>query len=98
RVRAVVRKRILPMYDVFDESRYFEPDLAGQDLVDFQGERVGLSICEDLWANPEFSPGPIRYAFDPIAELAGQGASLILNASASPGHLGSYLPPGRQAP
>jgi NAD+ synthase (glutamine-hydrolysing) len=97
-VRAVTRKRLLPMYDVFDESRYFEADPGPQPLVDFLGERVGLSICEDLWANPEFCPGPIRYAFDPIAELAGLGATLMINASASPGHLGSYLPPGRRAP
>jgi NAD+ synthetase len=97
-VRTVVHKRILPMYDVFDESRYFEADPREQPLVDYREERIGLSICEDLWANPDFCPGPIRYAFDPIAELAGRGATLILNASASPGHLGSYLPPGRQAP
>jgi NAD+ synthase (glutamine-hydrolysing) len=96
-VRAVVHKRILPMYDVFDESRYFQPDPGEQPLVDFRDERIGLSICEDLWANPEFCPGPIRYGFDPIAELAGLGATLILNASASPGHLGSHLPPGRHA-
>jgi len=97
-VRTIAHKRILPMYDVFDESRYFEADPSEQPLVDFQGERIGLSICEDLWANPDFCPGPIRYTFDPIAELAGRGATLILNASASPGHLGSFLPPGRQAP
>ena len=97
-VRAVVHKRILPMYDVFDESRYFEADPGPQPLVEYQGERIGLCICEDLWANPDFCPGPIRYAFDPIAELAAQGATLVLNASASPGHLGSLLPPGRHAP
>jgi NAD+ synthetase len=96
--RAVARKRILPAYDVFDESRYFEGDPGPQALVDFRGERVGLSICEDLWADPVLAPGPIRYAFDPIADLAAQGATLILNASASPGHLGSYLAPGRTAP
>jgi NAD+ synthase (glutamine-hydrolysing) len=98
RVRAVAHKRILPMYDVFDESRYFEADTGEQPLVGFRDERIGLSICEDLWANADFTPGPIRYPFDPIADLAGAGATLILNASASPGHLGSYLPPGRRAP
>jgi NAD+ synthase (glutamine-hydrolysing) len=97
-VRAVTHKRILPMYDVFDESRYFEADPAEQPVVAFRGERIGLSICEDLWANPDFCPGPIRYPFDPIAELAARGVTLILNASASPGHLGSFLPPGRSAP
>jgi NAD+ synthase (glutamine-hydrolysing) len=95
-VRTVARKRILPTYDIFDESRYFEADPAGPPLVEHAGERVGLSICEDMWANPAFGAGPIRYAVDPIAELAGAGATVILNASASPGHLGSWLPQGRQ--
>ena len=97
-IRAVVGKRILPVYDVFDESRYFDAAQGGQPLVDYRGERIGLTICEDLWANKDFTDGPIRYAFDPVAELAGQGATLILNASASPGHLGSYVPPGAEAP
>jgi len=96
--RAVVRKRILPVYDVFDESRYFDADLALQPLVEHLGERIGLSICEDMWADPELVPGSIRYTFDPIADLVGQGASLVLNASASPGNLGSFVPPGQQAP
>ena len=56
RVRAVAHKRILPMYDVFDESRYFQADPEEQPLVDFGGERIGISICEDLWANPDFCP------------------------------------------
>ena len=35
---------------------------------------------------------------DPIADLAAAGATLILNASASPSALGSWLPPGRSTP
>lgn len=98
KLRSVARKRILPVYDVFDESRYFDADLVPQPLVDHLGERVGLSICEDMWADATLVAGSIRYAFDPIAELVAQGATLVLNASASPGALGSYVPPGRQAP
>ena len=94
----MIRKRILPVYDVFDESRYFDADPTRQPLVEHLGERVGLSICEDMWADPSLVQGGIRYDFDPIAELVGQGATLLLNASASPGALGSYLPPGRRAP
>lgn len=96
--RARVRKRLLPAYDVFDESRYFEADPAPQPLVDFSGERIGLSICEDLWADEALAHNPVRYAVDPIAELKAQGATLLLNASASPGYLGSWLPPGKSAP
>ena len=97
-LRQSIRKRVLPSYDVFDEARYFEPDLSSQPLVDFHGERLGLSICEDLWADPELGNAPVRYGLDPIAELAAAGATLILNASASPSALGSHLPPGRTAP
>lgn len=94
-VKVQARKRILATYDVFDETRYFDTGIEAPAPVPFKGERVGLSICEDLWADPDLAPGPIRYAFDPIRDLAAQGATLILNASASPGHLGTWVPPGR---
>jgi NAD+ synthase (glutamine-hydrolysing) len=97
-LRHCARKRVLPSYDVFDEHRYFEPDASPQPLVDFSGHRIGLSICEDLWADPQLGNVPVGYGMDPIADLAGAGATLILNASASPSALGSWLPPGRSAP
>lgn len=96
--RQVIRKRVLPAYDVFDEGRYFEPDPGPQPLVAHAGERIGLSICEDLWVDGSLTGGRYRYAIDPIEDLASAGATLLLNASASPGHLGSYLPPGCSAP
>ncbi|HEX7552145.1 MAG TPA: NAD(+) synthase [Geothrix sp.] len=97
-LRHCAHKRVLPSYDVFDEHRYFEPDPAPQPLVIFGGHRIGLSICEDLWADPQLGNAPVGYGVDPIADLAAAGATLILNASASPSALGSYLPPGRSAP
>lgn len=97
-LRHCAHKRVLPSYDVFDEHRYFEPDPAPQPLVLFGGQRIGLSICEDLWADPQLGNAPVGYGVDPIADLAAAGATLILNASASPSALGSYLPPGRSAP
>ncbi len=96
-VQQRIRKRLLPSYDVFDEHRYFEPWPEAGPLIDFKGERIGVAICEDLWADSELVRGPLRYAIDPIAELKGLGATLILNASASPAHLGSYLPRGSSA-
>jgi NAD+ synthase (glutamine-hydrolysing) len=97
-LRHCAHKRVLPSYDVFDEHRYFEPDAAPQPLVAFRDQRIGLSICEDLWADPQLGNAPVGYGLDPIADLAAVGATLILNASASPSALGSYLPPGRSAP
>ncbi|MHB8470686.1 MAG: nitrilase-related carbon-nitrogen hydrolase, partial [Gaiellaceae bacterium] len=74
-VKAMVKKRFLPNYGVFDEVRYFAP---GHDLFLFEhGETlVGVTVCEDMW-----QPGP------PATELALAGAELIVNISASPFHL-----------
>ncbi len=84
KVVAVGRKSLLPTYDVFDETRYFvaaERSTAA-DAPPF-GVRLGLSICEDVWNDKRFWDRP-RYARDPIAELAREGAGLVLNVSASP--------------
>ncbi|HJV48786.1 MAG TPA: NAD(+) synthase [Geothrix sp.] len=97
-LRHCARKRVLPSYDVLDEHRYFEPDPSHQPLVSFHDHRIGLSICEDLWADPSLGQVPVEYGVDPIADLAAAGATLILNASASPSALGSWLPAGRSAP
>ncbi len=81
RIIAQWRKRLLPTYDVFDEARYFEP--AGpQPVIEFGGRRLGVTVCEDLLSE-ELSGRPL-YPCDPVAELAGAGADLLINISASP--------------
>ncbi|MEO0085427.1 MAG: NAD+ synthase [candidate division WOR-3 bacterium] len=75
-------KTLLPTYDVFDEARYFEPAAALR-VFDYRGERLGITICEDAWNLPGFDAGR-RYERDPVAELAGQGATVFLNIAASP--------------
>src|SRR3989338_3504745 len=42
------KKRLLPTYDVFDEDRFFEPGTEAY-VIDFKGEKIGLTICEDIW-------------------------------------------------
>jgi len=79
-------KTLLPTYDVFDEARYFEPAPARR-VVPFRGERVGIAICEDIWWEGEPAPG-LRYAVDPVKELADEGATLLVSLSASPFHMG----------
>ena len=76
RVHAVYRKVYLPNYGVFDEQRYFQAGAAGA-AIDIGSERVGLTVCEDIW-----EPGP------PASEEALAGATLIVNISASPYHAG----------
>jgi NAD+ synthase (glutamine-hydrolysing) len=75
-VRAVYRKNRLPNYAVFDEQRYFVPGTEPL-TIEAGGGRIGLTICEDVWAS-----GP------PAATEAKQGATLIANPSGSPYHRG----------
>lgn len=75
-------KRLLPTYDVFDETRYFEP--AGESLVfELDGKRFGVTVCEDIW-NVDGFEGVPRYQLDPVSEMNGQGIHILINISASP--------------
>lgn len=63
-------KQHLPNYRVFDEKRYFNKGKENG-IIDINGHKVGLLICEDIWKKP-----PAKKAKDAGAELL-----LILNAS-----------------
>jgi NAD+ synthase (glutamine-hydrolysing) len=80
------QKRLLPTYDIFDETRYFEP---GQktDTFNYKGRTIGLTICEDVWNDKDFFKRRI-YHTDPVPVLIQNGADLIINISASPYQLG----------
>jgi NAD+ synthase (glutamine-hydrolysing) len=75
RVVAFYDKRELPNYQVFDERRYFTPG-QGVGVVEVEGVKVGLLICEDAW-------------FDEPARLARDaGAQVLAVLNASPFHAG----------
>jgi NAD+ synthase (glutamine-hydrolysing) len=65
------RKQSLPNYAVFDEKRYFD---SGDEatVVDYQGIRFGLTICEDTWESA------------PCAAASAAGADVILVSNGSP--------------
>ena len=81
-----VNKQLLPNYDVFDERRHFEPGTPSRP-VDYRGHRIGLTICEDAWNDKDIFKRRL-YANDPVTQLAGDGADLIINIAASPFHMG----------
>jgi NAD+ synthase (glutamine-hydrolysing) len=64
----------LPNYAVFDEQRYFVPDGAPC-LFEVNGVRLGVNICEDVWAAR--APAMAKAA----------GAQVLLAMNASPFHL-----------
>ncbi len=82
RIDFVQHKMLLPTYDVFDESRYFQPAIS-QSVYPFAGKKLGITICEDIWNDKTFWAKPL-YERDPVAELVLKGANVLINISASP--------------
>lgn len=78
----VFRKRLLPTYDVFDETRYFD---SGKNslFVEYKGKKLAVTICEDLWNFCES-----RYSQDPLDEISNFEPDLLVNLSASPWYSG----------
>jgi NAD+ synthase (glutamine-hydrolysing) len=81
-------KTLLPTYDVFDEDRYFKPTeeeeiRPASIALHGKGFKLGIEICEDLWDQ--------NYDVKVTDLLAGKGADLIINISASPFHVGKTL-------
>ena len=75
-------KRLLPFYDVFDEQRYFAP-AHHQEVVELDGLRLAITICEDAWNDKNFWPRRL-YTVDPVEELMRQNPALHINLSSSP--------------
>lgn len=75
-------KRLLPFYDVFDEQRYFSPSKQ-QQVVELDGVRLAISICEDAWNDKNFWPRTL-YSVDPMEELMRQNPAIHINLSSSP--------------
>jgi NAD+ synthase (glutamine-hydrolysing) len=92
RIEAWHDKLLLPTYDVFDESRWFEP---GREPLVFDidtaggSRRVGVLVCEDLWRAEDASVDR-RYPIDPVAMLADAGCDLVASPSASPFVVGKH--------
>src|SRR5437879_11817866 len=79
-------KMLLPTYDVFDEMRNFAP-ASSQELFNFCGKRMALTICEDAWNDKHFWNKRLD-RFDPVQALVRAGGNFVLNISASPFWLG----------
>ena len=85
RIQQVFNKKLLPNYEVFNESRYFQPGKV-ENLNDFvfeiNGKKIGVLICEDLLgAEINFA----HYGFNPLDYLAKKtDLDLAVCLSASP--------------
>jgi len=82
KISGIVRKIKLPVYDIFNESRYYSPVSYTKPVkVTIKGQQVhlGVQICEDMWDETDNNV---------TSQLVSEGADLILNISASPFTIG----------
>lgn len=75
-------KRLLPSYDVYDETRYFEPSPKSMSF-ELGGKKWGVTICEDIWRAYKDSGVP-NYDLDPVQDIVRTGIDGLINISASP--------------
>lgn len=73
KIKQIVKKTLLPTYDIFDEKRYFS---SANELkcIEIKGQKIALVICEDTWIIDE----------SPLHTLWKENPSFIINISASP--------------
>lgn len=74
-------KSLLPNYDIFDEYRYFEPNKDFSCII-YKGQKIALTICEDLW---NIGDDPL-YTINPMDELIKENPDVMINIAASPFH------------
>jgi len=84
KIVAVGHKQLLPSYDIFDETRFFEPGKSTL-VVSIKGVgRIAVTICEDMWSESVLVAGRKVYQSDPFKQLKKSKVDLLVNISASP--------------
>lgn len=78
-------KTTLPVYNIFDEARFFE---SGNDvgIYKYKDINIGLLICEEIWSEESMPEGKI-YNKNPIKETVDAGADILISVNASPSHV-----------
>ena len=85
-LKPLYTKCLLPNYDIFDEQKYFS---AGSEpaVIDFDGQKIGLLICEDMWFSSTHKIDPVGLLYEKVQRDNIQ-LDLIVNLSASPYFIG----------
>lgn len=85
--KEVRAKTLIPYYDVFHESRYFDSaETLAESFrapVEFAGKKIGILVCEDSWSEMTLLNKRV-HSVNPSRRLKEHGAELLINLSASP--------------
>jgi len=80
-------KELLPNYDIFDDSRFFEPGKNIDNIVNIKGYKTLITLCEDIWGWGQDLENA-NYRRNPLKAASREGVDLVLNLSASPFSIG----------
>ena len=80
-IKAIINKRLLPDYDVFNERRYFSFDDKFLP-VKVKEYNIGILICEDLWDE--------NYEINVAKKLKENKADILIVINASPYHINKF--------
>lgn len=85
-LEVIYTKRLLPNYDIFDEKKYFTKGNTAH-WSEIFSKKIGLLICEDMWASTFHDLDPVEDLKHKITEDDIE-LDAIFNLSASPFNLG----------
>lgn len=81
-VLSLYHKHLLPDYNIFNESRWFEPGHQIENCF-YRGEWLAFLICEDIWLDHD---DPV-YKSDPVGLLALEQVDIVISIHGSPGNM-----------
>jgi NAD+ synthetase len=82
-IEYVYHKRLLPVYNIFDEARHFAPGHTPGIYI-FKEMNLGFLICEDGWADSD----NYLYSCDPVDDLVKSKLDMIICLNGSPNNVG----------
>lgn len=78
KIQRSFRKQLLPVYDVFDDGRHFEPGRMVENLFHYKGYNFLTLICEDMWGWDHL------HSKNPLLDIHPSQCDGVINLSASP--------------
>lgn len=79
KVEKIIKKTLLPSYKVFYDNRHFTPGNMKDNFINYKGEKLFITICEDIWGDLNKK----KYPKNPLEKIT-KKIDHFINISSSP--------------